>query len=189
MDPRVARVCYVGKSSVGVYEPRRYVYRARTRKDDRYVHRKIRKILDEGLEPLLIPLECFPDDVSDDVLDEAEVHYIKFFRSLGHPITNVTDGGEGTSGFKHREETKKKIGAKNSIALLGHVPWNKGKRNSQQCKMCGNEFLLGLVGGKLFCSAACYHSHRVGKTLSDEHRKNLSAAAFRRYAKNRSDEA
>ena len=31
-------------------------------------------------------------------------------------------------GHKHSEETKKKIGEANSIALKGNIPWNKGKK-------------------------------------------------------------
>lgn len=32
------------------------------------------------------------------------------------------------SGYKHSEETRKKIGMANSISLKGNVPWNKGKK-------------------------------------------------------------
>lgn len=42
-------------------------------------------------------------------------------------LRNLTDGGNGISGFKHSEETKLKIGYSNSKSLKGNIPWNKGK--------------------------------------------------------------
>lgn len=43
-------------------------------------------------------------------------------------LRNLTDGGEGISGFNHSEETKRKIGQSTSKALKGIIPWNKGKK-------------------------------------------------------------
>jgi len=75
-----------------------------------------------------------------------EILLIECFRELGHDLCNKTNGGEGTSGYKHteqqrennrqarlgkpvwnknipcKEETKQKI----SVAKLGSIPWNKG---------------------------------------------------------------
>jgi len=45
-------------------------------------------------------------------------------------LTNLTVGGDGTSGFKHKAETKRKIGLANS----GSSSWSKGKKFSEEHK-------------------------------------------------------
>jgi hypothetical protein len=45
-------------------------------------------------------------------------------------LTNLTVGGDGTSGFTHKAETKRKIGLANS----GGSSWSKGKRLSENHK-------------------------------------------------------
>jgi NUMOD3 motif len=60
-----------------------------------------------------------------------ERFYIRWYgrKDLGTGILrNLTDGGEGISGFKHNEETKRKIGDSNRKSLKGVIPWNKGKK-------------------------------------------------------------
>jgi hypothetical protein len=83
-----------------------------------------------------------------------EVERIAFWRSAGIKLANLTNGGEGTSGLKHTEatraimrekrknriivhseETKRKIGLANSIALKGrknpeHSARMKGRKHS-----------------------------------------------------------
>lgn len=73
---------------------------------------------------------------------DHEVFLISCFRGLGYRLTNLTDGGEGSSGFVcpeerkialskrykgipgkcHSEETKKKL----SLSHKGQPAWNKG---------------------------------------------------------------
>ncbi len=43
-------------------------------------------------------------------------------------LTNLTIGGDGTSGYSHKDETKRKIGLANS----GGSSWSKGKRLSKK---------------------------------------------------------
>jgi hypothetical protein len=42
-------------------------------------------------------------------LYEHEQFWIDYFRNMGCPLTNDTDGGPGTQGFHHLEATKEKI--------------------------------------------------------------------------------
>lgn len=44
-----------------------------------------------------------------DEIKLLERSYIKFFKSVGAKLKNATEGGEGTKGFKHTDESKKKI--------------------------------------------------------------------------------
>lgn len=65
-------------------------------------------------------------------------------------------------GRKLSQETKDKIGKANSISLLGHTPWNKGKKTSSvevKCIRCKNKFYVCKWkydhGRGKFCSTYC----------------------------------
>jgi len=73
-------------------------------------------------------------------------------------LRNLTDGGEGISGYRHAEETKAKIRASNKRS--GRVPHNKGKT----CGPLSTET-------KAKISAAL-----KGRTISEEHRENMRTA-------------
>jgi hypothetical protein len=51
-------------------------------------------------------LSYFDDE---DLAFEHEKFLIETFRGLGYKLCNFTDGGEGSSGYKHSEETKLKM--------------------------------------------------------------------------------
>jgi hypothetical protein len=52
--------------------------------------------------------------------------------------------GKKYKGKPRSEETKKKIGEKNKISLLGNIPWNKGKSGLQ---VAWNKGLKGFMAG------------------------------------------
>jgi len=80
------------------------------------------------------------------MLNEAECFYIAYFRSLGIPLLNLTDGGEGTLGHHHSEEYK----ARSSAV-------RRGRHASPETR------------------AKMSASHR-GKTNSDQSRQKISEA-------------
>lgn len=55
---------------------------------------------------------------SEELILLAEIEKIDQLRKLGFKLVNVTDGGQGISGLKHSEESKKKMS--NSRKLLVH---------------------------------------------------------------------
>ena len=48
--------------------------------------------------------EILIDEVPEEHLDNLEINYIAFYNSFGHGGYNLTQGGEGLSGYKHTEE-------------------------------------------------------------------------------------
>ena len=71
-----------------------------------------------------------------------EINYIKLYRELGYDLNNTNDGGEGSNGFKHSEETKQKLkyanlGKKHSDESKNKMSINnplKGKNISEEVK-------------------------------------------------------
>jgi hypothetical protein len=59
---------------------------------------------------------------------DLEIELIKFYREAGHPLTNLTDGGEGISGLVRTEEHCKRI----SAAKMGHVQSEETRRKMSE---------------------------------------------------------
>ncbi len=62
-------------------------------------------------------------DTEQEALDHEKL-LISCFRDMGYKLANITDGGEGTSGYKHTPEQREK----NRQAKLGKPSWNKGTK-------------------------------------------------------------
>ena len=96
------------------------------------------------------------DDCTDNHLNQMEIFYIK----KHDPKFNFTDGGDGISGYKHTEESKRKI----SEALKGENNPNYGKTLSKETRKKISETLKG-------------ENHQMyGKTHSEETKKKMSEA-------------
>ena len=67
-----------------------------------YKVNKIIKILESGLEPIVVRIK---NDVTEDRAFKYEIRAIQLIgrKSAGGPLTNATSGGEGTSGYKGDE--------------------------------------------------------------------------------------
>lgn len=66
---------------------------------------------------------------------EHEIVLIKCFRDMGYQLANLTDGGDGTSGYKQTPEHIEK----NRLARLGKsAVWNIGRKHSEETRRkCG----------------------------------------------------
>ena len=93
----------------------------------------------------------FKDDMTDEDALNLEVELISVIGKKN--LTNFTDGGDGTSGYKHSEETIRKM----SKSHKGKESWAKGVKFSEEHK------------GKMSLAAK-------GKKKSLAHRKALSEA-------------
>ncbi len=113
--------------------------------EDRRVHRKISKIQRLGGD--ITPSKVFETNDEQEALD----YEIGLIKDIGRDsLTNLTDGGDGSSGYRHTDEAKEKmrqsqLGIKPSKEAIakrtetwkanGNTAWNKGKKMSPEfCK-------------------------------------------------------
>ena len=104
-------------------------------------------------------------------LNALEIQYIRQLK----PKFNFTDGGDGSSGFKHSEESRKKM----SEAQKGKNNPMYGKRHSEKAKKKMSESKKGEnhpMYGKTF-------SESTRKKISESLSKNLNTTGFYRVYK------
>ena len=112
---------------------------------------------------------------------KCERYWISKMKREGWTLTNVTAGGESTSGYHHTEETKRKQSLAHTGKVLteehrkniglsakGRTPWNKGKNLSKEHRE----------------SLSKAHT---GKVHSEEHRKTKSVSAKEAWAEGKYD--
>lgn len=110
-DPQTNEVRYVGQTirEIPTRLGEHYSDKKRTRKSN-----WILSLRRKGLRPFIeIVNFCYSKSES----DECEIGYIKFLRSIGVKLTNLTNGGEGTFGYVPSKETLKKL----SDSHKGHI--------------------------------------------------------------------
>lgn len=120
---------YVGKT-IDTYAQRfnEHKYNAFTKQTQTYFYNAIRKYGWDGFDKYII----YQTDESeakrdiDKIVLEKETFYINLFRSDSSEFGyNLTSGGDGISGYKHTEETKRKLSESHS----GEAHWKFGKTN------------------------------------------------------------
>lgn len=178
-DPRNGMPFYVGKGhgkrcEFHIDEAKYYTKRKSLKLN------KIRKLLSLGMKPIITKVE---QNVSDAQALDFECLLIEEMRSVGIPLTNMTDGGDGAKGYKHTqehleyvsklfkgrivsEETKQKMRKPKSEegrANIAKARLTTIYRPSEETKRKTSEALLGRV------------SPMKGKTQSDEARAKMSA--------------
>lgn len=102
VDPRTEEVRYVGKAANPGARLSGHVTQAKRR--DTYCRRWIAQLVDGGLRPKMIIVEGPTLE-----WEEAERRWIAHYRAQNARLTNLTDGGEGLTGYHHTDETKRKI--------------------------------------------------------------------------------
>lgn len=82
------------------------------------------------------------EGLSEEESNESEKYWIAQFKSWGFNLANMTDGGDGISGWKHSESSKKKMSeskkgrrlSPNTEFKKGMISLNKGKKHSKETK-------------------------------------------------------
>ena len=166
VDPResdaIKRIRYVGKTSLAPAV--RYLQHLRQAKWKRgglpannvWSSRWIRVLSHCGLEPEMIEVARVEPTES----SPTERRLIALMRSLGAPLTNLTEGGEGTLGMKRSLTTKRKM----SEAL-------RGRKMAPLSEEHKRKLSLALKGRVL-----CRNNNCLGKRLSNEHKRKIADA-------------
>lgn len=158
VDSNSGWVRYVGVTSFGLDRRlTQHIKEARnTKKKNTHKLNWIRQLLTIGHIPTIVELE----QGNKETWSEREKYWIKYYRDLGEPLTNSTDGGEGLWGYSPSEETRTKISIRTKEAManlpaetkkriregrLGKTPndhtrrrvseTQKGKKKSQESKV------------------------------------------------------
>lgn len=158
--PITSEIFYVGQDS------KRGVRGAATDQHNHgIVQHKLNKLFALGLQPIITRLCQFDSVIDGDPVKElnrAETYWIAEGRRLGWPLTNMTDGGDVTSGWACLEETRLKI----SLANRGK------KRTPEQCER-NAEAHRGLQHSNE--TKTKMSRTRKGRALSDDHVEALKA--------------
>jgi hypothetical protein len=98
---------YIGKGK-GIRPERHFIL---YKKYNTRFYSKMKSIISSGNKPEFILLKS---DLSEKESFEIERYFINLIGRIenGGNLTNLSDGGEGQSGFKHSEETKRKMSEK-----------------------------------------------------------------------------
>ena len=116
-DPITNEVRYIGKTKRKLVD-RMYSHTSnyKLKKEKSYKNSWIKSLKNKNLKPIIEELDL----VEENNWEFWEQFYINLFKSWGFKLTNMTKGGEGSSGgkgclgYKHTEEAKKRISIANS---------------------------------------------------------------------------
>ena len=111
-DPNTNKVRYIGKT---INIKRRYYCHINKKSNLRlgnfYLKNWLLSLLNKGQKPILEVIdECDSD------WEELEQYWIAQFKAWGFKLANLTEGGEGSFGYKKTEEQKKQLS--NSLKAL-----------------------------------------------------------------------
>lgn len=123
-DPISNEVRYIGKSVKALkYRLSQHL------KDKSGVKRSnwIQGLIKKGLVPIIDELDSC--ERKED-LGNLEIYWISQFRVWGFKLLNMTDGGDSSTGYKHTEETKKKISKVHKGKRVGNKNSFYGKTHS-----------------------------------------------------------
>ena len=193
---------YVGKGSG------RRAKTAGGRKRNKHHTHIINKLMRLGM---CFDIKIIHENLTEQEAFDLEIERISFWRTLGVPLTNMTNGGEGASGFSVPESTREKIreslkgrkrpeisamfkGRKASEAARANMSAaQKGKPMSEKARAAfkvrsgwnHSEDTIARMRARVFSEEhrAKISAAKKGHTVSEETRAKISAAGKRRFAR------
>ena len=146
-DPITNEIRYIGLSTQGYRRISDHFYKFKLDKDNTYKGRWLKVLRQNNLLPKIRIIQEFKD-ISRQNLAECEKYWIKFHKDKGCPLTNLTDGGDGTSGSKWGPNHKRRT----SPHPRQGKPWTEEQRQliSERTKlaMARPEIKSKCVGNK-----------------------------------------
>lgn len=146
---------------------------------------KIKNILKEGLKPFILILKVNLTEEEAFILEKRTILNIgRSDLKLG-PLCNFTDGGEGSSGRKHSEETKSKLrtkalGRKAKKTTIEKMRYNNsGARNPMYGKMsamAGKTHTIESIKKMKKPKPKHFKQHLKGKNMPQKTKDKLSEA-------------
>lgn len=150
---------YIGKTTQKLKERFKCHLRNAPRdQSNRHVYNWMRRDLKAGKTLDIIVIE---DNLTDAESLQREIYYIDYYKALGHRLTNMTDGGEGMSGYAMTDEHKRKL----SKAHTGKVHSEETKQRISQAKSNPSQELRDRLS-----------EANKGHVPSEEARRNMSKA-------------
>lgn len=118
MDPFYYEVRYVGLSTRGIRRAKDHFCPCNL-KVNTHKTNWIKSVIRQGSMPIIRVVQQWRS-MGYKELCAAEVYWISYFKGVGCPLTNATDGGGGMIGYIHSKETREKL----SVANKGfkHTP-------------------------------------------------------------------
>lgn len=194
VDPRSGELKYVGKSSIGMRRPRKHQLPTGRKQACAYNGNWLRSMYADGetVPSILVLKEC----TSEEEAYSEEKSIIKLFRESEFSLTNMSDGGEGMSGFVMPESARAKISkarmgmkfsaehlANLSRAHMGYKPSDETRaRRSATMRERGispenrAKMVAGMHGHKMpEAVKEALRRANVGRKASPETRAKLSA--------------
>ena len=162
IDKENDKIVYVGKDS-NIDKNRRHRQHLTP---SVYDAQPINRILQNNPDRYIYQVLWEIDNCTDSHLNQMEIYYIGKY----DPKFNFTEGGDGSSGFKHSEESRKKM----SESTKGKNHPMYGKTLSEEHKKKISESLKGkTLSAK---TRKKMSEAQKGKTFSEETRKKISEA-------------
>lgn len=139
----------------------------------------IQSLVHEDVSPVITEIEVVPAEEK----GAAEQRWVAFYRQQGADLTNSTEGGSGSPGFRHSPQAR----AAMSQSRKGRPSPMKGRTHSPESRE-----LLRQAAQRQFQDPAQREAvSRVhkGKTLSEDHRRAVSEANTKRWTEWRARKA
>ena len=124
VDPFSGQIRYIGLSTTGLKRPRTHLFPCNWKYGRSYKERWVRGLFKRGAAPIIKIIQQWKV-ISFEELCNAETYWIGYFRGLGCRLTNITDGGEGTIGYKFSTKSRLKM----SLAKKGKSPSESARKN------------------------------------------------------------